>query len=500
MSLLSCSEEQKHPYSDLSAEYFRGIADSSMMTNSAVIRECIMTLTRQDKDSMLADTRTKSHYRSEGSSSHCFLWINRHGVSTQADSLIACLDSCENDGLKPGMFRLEQIKKDLELVRNLDFDHDREGRNSVNRVLARLEYNLTKAFLKYAVGQRYGFTDPRKLFNAIDVREQDSLRTSYYTLYDVNTHTPGKYTYLNAIEKIRRDSVGWYLREAQPKSPYYRMLKAELNSGRYDRSAILINMERARWRAPLAMDREQEFVAVNIPAYHLWAVRDGVSVLDMRVGCGSQATKTPLLYSHLKRMDFNPPWVIPWSIRKKDLVHHAGNGDYFLARNYFARNRKTGTKLTGSSITYDVIMSPDWSIMQEGGKGNALGRIIFRFDNNFSVYLHDTSSRKFFANDDRSVSHGCIRVEKPFDLACYMLRDADEELTERIRYTMEIDLLSPDCKKGKLIHSQNIEPQIPLFIVYYTLFNVPGTEAIQRFPDVYGYDAIMRQKVPEMFT
>ena len=113
-------------------------------------------------------------------------------------------------------------------------------------------------------------------------------------------------------------------------------------------------------------------------------------------------------------------------------------------------------------------MSPDWSIVQEGGEGNSLGRIIFRFDNNFSIFVHDTSSRGVFNRQTRSVSHGCIRVEKPYELACYMLRDKDPEMAEKIQYSMEVDI----------------------FIVYYTLFPVPEGD-IKSFPDVYEYDSII---------
>lgn len=489
----------RNPYEDLNAEYFNSMADPALSTNSYEIREWINAIWKADTDTMYSDFRTQNHYKETGNSTACFLWIDRHGVNHQAKALIECLDSCEADGLPREMFRLEQIHKDMERLENFDFDREKTSNYQVNRLLARLEYNLTKAFLKYAVGQRYGFSNPRKMLNTFDIKEEDSLHTEYFQLFDVKMHIAGKETYKAAIDSIRQGKVESYLKNCQPKSKIYSLLKNALKSGQFSRNTILINMERARWQTEIEVDKENEYVAVNIPAYHLWAMRDGQCVTDMRVGCGSNKTKTPLLYSRLHRMDINPQWIIPWSIRKKDLVEHAGNGEYFESRNYYAQNKRTREKRTGCEITADIITSMDWSIIQQGGYGNSLGRIIFRFNNNFAIYLHDTSSRGVFARSNRSVSHGCIRVEKPFDLACYMLRDEDEDMVERIKYSMEADLQSEYTDKNKLVWSNKIEPNIALFLFYYTIFPTPGTNDLQQYPDVYGYDAIMNKTLPDLF-
>jgi murein L,D-transpeptidase YcbB/YkuD len=189
-------------------------------------------------------------------------------------------------------------------------------------------------------------------------------------------------------------------------------------------------------------------------------------------------------------MELNPQWTIPWSIRKKEINGQGGNADYFNRNKYFARNKKTGEKLRGADITNRIIMSPDWSIVQEGGEGNSLGRIIFRFDNNFSIFVHDTSSRGVFNRQTRSVSHGCIRVEKPYELACYMLRDKDPEMAEKIQYSMEVDMSDPKRDRRKIVGFKKVDPQVPIFIVYYTLFAVPEGD-IKSFPDVYEYDSII---------
>ena len=490
LMMVSCAKEKvvEHPYAGLSSEYFDSFSDKALTADAQEIRDYILNIVKADHDSLKADRYTRAHYKFFSTSPSVFLWINRKGISSQADTLLACLDSCELDGFKKQQFGVEYIRKDLETLRNLSFE--KEGKNSINRVLARLEYNLTKAFLRYAVGQRYGFTNPYDLFNRLDVHDSTPTRITYRQLFDDSTHICGKQTFYGAINAIKHDSVGIYLAKAMNHAPIYNKIKAGLKNKDLDSLTIRINLERARWKPTDAPHLHDEYLIVNIPAFHLWAMRDNRLALDMKIGCGQRKTKTPLLHSKIKRMDLNPQWTIPWSIRKKEINGKGGNADYFYRNHYFARNKKTGQKLTGAAITNSIIMSPDWSIVQEGGEGNSLGRIIFRFDNNFSIYVHDTSSPGVFDRSVRSVSHGCIRVEKPYELACYMLRDKDPEMAEKIQYSMEADMSAPKRDRRKLVGSKKVDPQVPIFIVYYTLFPVPEGE-LKSYPDIYGYDSVI---------
>lgn len=490
--IVSCTKEKafEHPYAGLNAEYFDSYSDKSMKINSQEILGNILKIVKTDYDLLKADKYTRAHYKAFSESPSVFLWINRYGVSSKADTLLACIDSCERDGFEKKQFRVEEIRRDLKIVRALSFD--KEGNNSTSWVLARLEYNLTKAFLRYAVGQRYGFLNPYDLFNRLDVNDSDSVRVTYRQLFDDSVHVSGKQTYYGAINAIKHDSVGIYLAQAMKHSPIYNKIKDGLKDDSLDRQKVLINLERARWKPNDAPHLNDEYIIVNIPAFHLWGMRDNKLAVDMKIGCGARKTKTPLLHSKIKRIDINPQWTIPWSIRKKEINGRGGDAAYFARNHYFARNKKTGEKVSGAAITNSIIMSSEWSIVQESGEGNSLGRIIFRFDNNFSIYLHDTSSRGVFSRSVRSVSHGCVRVDKPYELACFALRQNDTELTEKIKYSIEADLASPTLDRRKMVGSQKVTPQIPIFIVYYTLFPVPGGN-LQNYPDIYEYDSVIAQ-------
>ena len=151
--------------------------------------------------------------------------------------------------------------------------------------------------------------------------------------------------------------------------------------------------------------------------------------------------------------------------------------------------------------------------MQSGGEGNALGRIIFRFDNNFAVYLHHTSTTDVFDRADRDVSHGCVRVERPYALAAFLLGKGHEDDLRRISYSMTADIspLGKDKKeltddeqqildtlqRDLLVNSVKVSPSIPLFITYNTFLPLAGGRFMP-CRDVYGYDAVLLRELKQI--
>lgn len=236
---------------------------------------------------------------------------------------------------------------------------------------------------------------------------------------------------------------------------------------------------------------------VNVPAFMLTAV-DGETTMQMRVGLGAVSTKTPLLVSDISRMDLNPQWIIPRSIIRNSVVRHIGDSAYFARNHYIVRERSTGKTVSWPHFTSDMLLSPAYSVVQKGGEGNSLGRIVFRFPNSFSVYLHDTSSRGFFRRAVRAVSHGCVRVERPYDLAVFLLADKDPSVKAKIQYSMTAMLArdgeaqADTLKRRMVIRSKSLDPVVPLFITYYTLYPDPQGHMCE-YADIYGYDAVINR-------
>lgn len=237
----------------------------------------------------------------------------------------------------------------------------------------------------------------------------------------------------------------------------------------------------------------RKHVQVNIPSYNLRAV-DGDSVLSMRVCCGAKKTKTPLLSSSLMRMDVNPQWIVPKSIA----VGYVGRTGYMHSQGMFVYDKKLG-KLPPEEASYTKISQGEQYIVQSGGAKNSLGRIIFRFENNFSVFLHDTSAPWLFQSAVRAVSHGCVRVERPYDLAVFMLSDKNSSVAEKIKYTMSVDMDGdsggkPKPDRKKMVCNVRIDPQIPLFITYYTMYYGSGGGLVS-YEDVYGFDDVTAERL-----
>ena len=245
------------------------------------------------------------------------------------------------------------------------------------------------------------------------------------------------------------------------------------------RQLIICNMERLRWHSPdLPQSEDGRSVVVNIPSFSLYAYCPD-STMTMKVGCGTLHTKTPLLNSKIERVDFNPQWHIPMSIIRNDVAHHAGDREWFDRHNYYIVERATGNHIDVEEVTSTMLLSGKYRVSQRGGKGNSLGRLVFRFPNNFSVYLHDTSSPGFFSRSIRRVSHGCIRVERPFDLARFMVGNVTDKWQKDTTNTTR---------------SRNVNPRVPIYIIYRTLFKCPDGEW-KTFPDVYEYDKIIYRRI-----
>lgn len=435
--------------------------------------------------------QTKSYYLNKGD----FLWIDRHGVDSRADSLLDYLSNIGKYGLGKREFYVNAIRRDLIKVRTLDFDND-----DINSVMARLEYHLTSAYMRYVTGLKFGFINPYRLFNQTDTLKVDSTGKviKFRRLFDIPIYLPGKNYFKSSIAKIYNDSVDDYLRTCIPGNPLYKTYLEELN--RCERGSerwkiVQCNLERLRWRYKRIPSGR--YILVNVSSFKLQMSDNGI-VQEMNVGCGTYKTKTPLLTSEIERMDLNPKWILPMSIIEKDIVkHHVGDEGYFNRNHMYVLERSTGKRVAPQHVTAGMYLSGNYRVVQDGGEGNALGRIIFRFRNSFSVFLHDTSSRDFFDNSYRGVSHGCVRVEKPLDLALFLLGDKDDdEMADKLRVTMDMPAVSSKWKQlqqaggNRPLGSLAVSPRVPLYITYFTMF--PDADGIlQCYPDVYGYDILI---------
>ena len=462
-------------------------------------------LLREDTSGWKADKTVRQHYADTAHFAEAPLWFSRLGVSADADSLLSYLRrEVPRNGLAVEAFFLSQIARDLETVHKLAFDSVGQ---SINEVLPRLDFLLSKAYVRYVAGQRYGFTRPDRLLNRLDFKAH-SKDKEYARLFDYQVKSPD---YEEALQQLSTGERMTFLLSSNPKGFVYQELIRCLDSTSTaaERHKIAVNIERCRWQLSHPVEEGRRIV-VNIAAQQLWAVSPD-SVLAMRICCGAVTNKTPLLNSEIKYMQVNPDWIVPQNIVKSDFLHHAGDSAYFARNHYYIVDRTSGDTLSPRNVTAEELEEGYLRIGQKGGAGNSLGRIVFRFPNDFGVYLHDTNNRGAFKRERRTLSHGCIRVEKPFELACFLLADADEWKLDRLRLSMDI---KPESEKGeeyleehaddprpfRLLSYHEVSPRVPLYIVYFTAYPNPATGKVEMWPDLYGYDKVIGRSMLQFVT
>lgn len=230
----------------------------------------------------------------------------------------------------------------------------------------------------------------------------------------------------------------------------------------------------------------ETFIWVNIPSYHLQVFLDDSLALMSKTIVGKAATPTPELTSGIFNMVVYPNWTIPASIIRKEILPALKKDpDYLSKKGYDLFNEK-GEIINPYGVNWTRYSTGiPWKVVQGSGDDNALGVFKFNFNNPYSVYLHDTNQRYLFANTDRAISHGCVRVQKWQQLA-NIITARDSMMVEPSRLNYSQDSIKTWVANGvrKNIYVKN---KFPLFIVYFTCEVV--NDEIRFYPDIYNEDA-----------
>ena len=241
---------------------------------------------------------------------------------------------------------------------------------------------------------------------------------------------------------------------------------------------IEVNMERWRW---LPRDLGDPHVRVNIADFWLRVVEDGSPVLQMRVVVGTRYRQTPVFSDRLSYLVFNPYWHVPPRIATEDKLPEFRRDPSLLSRLGFEVLDGWGADarvVDPSTIDWGRLSAAafPYRLRQRPGPANALGRVKFMFPNRHNVYLHDTPARSLFGRTERGFSSGCIRVERPVDLATYLLRDNEGWSESRVRTEMGRSTEQTVVLRRK----------VPVHLLYWTAW--PQNETLHFRPDIYRRD------------
>ena len=424
-----------------------------------------------------------------------------------ADSAVAAMDGAEADGLDPGLYHARSLAA--------------RSRLATAEEAAQYDIALTDGLLRYAEDMRRGLLDPGMTDRMVGILRPSfdaaaSLETALSSggldawLASLAPANP-EYARLKAALARYREIVaqgGWpkvpavkkiALEASNPELvPLRRRLAAEdaqvaaaepadvsvleaaiqrfqarnglkvdgvaggqtietLNISAADRVALIqANMERWRW---LPHEFPTRYIMVNSADASLKVVDNDNTVLTSRVIVGKRTTPTGIFTANVNAVTINPPWDVPSSIVRNEIMPKLRRNPAYLVQHHM------------------VEMGNPYRIRQLPGADNALGYLKLEMPNVFSSYLHDTSSRKLFARDDRYLSHGCIRVQNIRPLASYVLTGNPEAGLE------EIDQAIAKGRTEQLA----LDKPLPVYVLYWTaIAQLDGT--VEFRPDVYGRD------------
>ena len=270
---------------------------------------------------------------------------------------------------------------------------------------------------------------------------------------------------------VETGDIAGTLRALNPVSPDYARLKEELarTSDPAKRKLIRANMDRWRW---LARDLGKQYLLANVPEYQLRLTVNDKIIKHYRVVVGKPGrTATPQLSEMVEAVIFNPTWTVPQSIVKGE-----GLGAKVLNNPGWARaNNYTATKGANGWIT----------VVQQPGPGNSLGLMKLDMPNEHAIFLHDTPAKALFNQDNRALSHGCIRVQGARELAMTMAMLGNAETREDLPVIQQE--VSEITASGTYTRYP-MEKQWPVYITYLT-YGVDVNGNLTKFADIYDRDA-----------
>ena len=239
-------------------------------------------------------------------------------------------------------------------------------------------------------------------------------------------------------------------------------------------------LERWRW---LPTQFPQPPVVVNIPEFVLRAFTpDQKLALSMNVVVGKAVrTQTPVFAEDMKYLVFRPYWNVPPSILRGEMVPAIAKDRNYLGRKGFEVTDSSGRVITSGTVSDDVLVqlrAGRLMVRQKPGPTNALGLVKFIFPNANNVYLHSTPAQQLFSQSRRDFSHGCVRVEKPAELAAFLLRNQPPWTLERAQAAMQ---------SGRDNQQVNLTTPVPVLMIYVTAVVEPDN-SVHFFNDIYGHD------------
>lgn len=240
---------------------------------------------------------------------------------------------------------------------------------------------------------------------------------------------------------------------------------------------LIANMEQWRWMPDLG----EFYVNANIPEYKVRVYRDGEIIHSERIIVGEIGKQTPIFSDQMETVVFHPFWGVPNSIKVNEILPSVARGGSVLRRHNL-RMQYRGRDIDPRSVDWSRADIRNFHVYQPPGGGNVLGEVKFVFPNRHQVYMHDTPTKHLFKKNQRTFSHGCMRVRNPLKLAEAVLSYDKGWDLQRVHQTVD---------RGPQNNNVELQRKVPVHVTYFTaVADEDGN--VTAFPDVYGHEERIR--------
>jgi murein L,D-transpeptidase YcbB/YkuD len=280
------------------------------------------------------------------------------------------------------------------------------------------------------------------------------------------------------------DGPDAYLRGLNPAHPQFEKLRQKylslLNQKRQksaEARKLLVNMEEWRW---MPADMGEIYVWNNIPDFTQRVVQNGKTVREVRIVTGERDKQTPIFSRPMRKIVFRPTWIVPDSIKVRELWPSLLRGGGLLREWALEVHTKEGQPVNWHKIDWTTADIRNYEVIQPNGPKSVMGKVKFSFPNQHTVFMHDTLPRDkwMFNASRRTYSHGCMRVADPIGLAKVVLRADKGWDPARV-----IEAVNT----GPLNNEIALEHRVMVHMTYFTAF-VDDDGRLHTFPDVYGHE------------
>lgn len=222
------------------------------------------------------------------------------------------------------------------------------------------------------------------------------------------------------------------------------------------------------------LKKKHKIILVNIPSATLQVFDHGKKQITMKVVVGKKKTPTSTLLSSLNQMTVNPFWYVTRNIATQEMLPKILKNSGYLKRNHILVLDSTHKVVDPAAVNWSELSRNNFpfTLRQNSGNVNSLGSLKFQFNNPYFLYLHDTDSKHLFAKENRFFSHGCVRVEKPLELASLVMNVKQEVIKADIQK-----------KRTKIVSVASEDPY--LIVIWYTIVDFDSEGTLKYFPDVY---------------